>query len=69
MAYMINDAVDFMCGSSGAGEGLDVGGGLSHAESSNEHNEEHLQTHKHHRQQQQPPFFSLPNVGNGNAYA
>lgn len=49
MAYVINDAVDFMCGSSGAGEGLDVGGGLSHAESSNEHNEEHLQTHKHRR--------------------
>lgn len=42
MAYMINDAVDFMCGSTGAGKGLDVGGGLSNAEGSDEHDKEHL---------------------------
>lgn len=44
---MINNAVDFMCSSPGAGERLDVGRGLSHSECSNKHDEEHLETHTH----------------------
>lgn len=45
LSYIVNDAVDFVCGSPGAGEGLDVGRRLSHRERSNQHDEEHLKTH------------------------
>lgn len=44
---MINNAVDFMCCSAGAGKALDVGRGLTHSERSDEHNEEHLETQTH----------------------
>lgn len=43
---MINNAVDFMCSSTGARKRLDVWRGLSHRKCSNEHNKEHLDTHE-----------------------
>jgi len=46
MAYMINNAVDFICSSSGTGKGLDVRRGLTQSERSDKHHEEHLKTHK-----------------------
>ncbi len=45
--YMINNAVDFMCSSSGTGKRLDVGRSLSNTERPNKHNEEYLKTHTH----------------------